>query len=72
MSRKGNRRDNAVMERFFLNLKMEQLWQRRYANPMNATRNIDHYIGGFYNTRRLHSVLNCQAPIEFENNPAIH
>jgi len=32
MSRKGNCWDNAVMERFFLNLKMECLWQHRYAN----------------------------------------
>jgi transposase InsO family protein len=26
MSRKGNCWDNAVMERFFLNLKMERVW----------------------------------------------
>ena len=29
MSRKGNCWDNAVMERFFLNLKMERVWQKR-------------------------------------------
>ena len=28
MSRRGNCWDNAVMERFFLNLKMERVWQR--------------------------------------------
>ena len=28
MSRKGNCWDNAVMERFFLNLKMERVWQK--------------------------------------------
>ena len=27
---------NAVMERFFLNLKMERVWQREYANQMEA------------------------------------
>ena len=32
MSRKGNCWDNSVMERFFLNLKMERVWQRDYAN----------------------------------------
>ena len=32
MSRKGNCWDNAVMERFFLNLKMERVWQKDYAN----------------------------------------
>ena len=31
MSRKGNCWDNAVMERFFLNLKMERVWQRAAA-----------------------------------------
>ena len=32
MSRKGNCWDNAVMERFFLNLKRERVWQNDYAN----------------------------------------
>ena len=32
MSRKGNCWDNAVAERFFLNLKMERVWQREYAS----------------------------------------
>uniref|UniRef100_UPI001D0C8F00 hypothetical protein n=1 Tax=Escherichia coli TaxID=562 RepID=UPI001D0C8F00 len=36
MSRKGNCWDNAVMERFFLNLKMERVWQTRYANHTEA------------------------------------
>jgi len=68
MSRKGNCWDNAVIERFFLNLKMERLWQRRYANPQEAARDIDHYIVGFYNTSRVHSTLNYQSPVAFENN----
>jgi transposase InsO family protein len=38
MSRKGNCWDNAVMERFFLNLKMERVWQHNYANHAEATR----------------------------------
>ena len=32
MSRKGKCWDNAVMERFFLNLKIERVWQQDYAN----------------------------------------
>ena len=32
MSRNGNCRDNAVKERFFLNLKMERVWQHGHAN----------------------------------------
>ncbi len=38
MSRKGNCWDNAVMERFFLNLKMERVWRRQYANHTEAIR----------------------------------
>ncbi len=37
MSRKGNYWNNAVTERFFLNLKMERVWQRQYANHADAT-----------------------------------
>jgi len=57
---------NAVMERFFLNLKMERLWQRHYANPLEARNDINQYIVGFYNTRRLHSTLGYQSPNNFE------
>jgi putative transposase len=48
MSRKGNCWDNSVMERFFLNLKMERVWQRQYANHDEARRDINLYIVGFY------------------------
>jgi len=60
------------MPRFFLNLKMQRLWQRRYANAMEAADDIKHCIVGFCNTIRLHSALNCQAPVAFENNPSSH
>jgi len=36
MSRKGNCWDNAVAERFFLSLKMERVWQSKYANQAEA------------------------------------
>ncbi|MFT4267130.1 MAG: IS3 family transposase [Xenophilus sp.] len=66
MSRKGNCWDNAVMERFFLNLKMERVWQRNYANPDEAIADITHYIVGFYNTHRLHSTLGYRSPADYE------
>ncbi|WP_143164538.1 integrase core domain-containing protein, partial [Lampropedia hyalina] len=66
MSRKGNCWDNAVMERFFLNLKMERLWQRRYANHQEAMADINHYIVAFYNTHRLHSSLGYRSPAQYE------
>ena len=66
MSRKGNCWDNAVMERFFLNLKMERVWQRDYANHAEATRDVTDYIVGFYNSIRLHSTLGYLPPNHFE------
>lgn len=67
MSRKGNCWDNAVMERFFLNLKMERVWQRNYANHAEAIRDIADYIVGFYNTARLHSKLGYLSPSRYEH-----
>lgn len=66
MSRKGNCWDNAVMERFFLNLKMERVWRRDYANQDEAIRDVADYIVEFYNARRLHSKLGYQSPNAFE------
>ena len=43
MSRNENCRGNAVVDRFFLNLKMERLWQRDYANHAEAMRDIADY-----------------------------
>ena len=66
MSRKGNCWDNAVMERFFLNLKMERVWQRDYANHAEAIRDVADYIVGFYNNMRLHSTLGYLPPNTYE------
>lgn len=66
MSRKGNCWDNAVMERFFLNLKMERVWQRDYANQLEAVKDITGYIVGFYNCVRLHSTLGNLPPMIYE------
>ena len=70
MSRKGNCWDNAVAERFFLNLKMERVWQRNYANHSEATIDIADYIVGFYNSERLHSVLGKLPPSVYERKMA--
>ena len=71
MSRKGNCWDNAVMERFFLSLKTERVWQRDYANHAEATTDIADYIVGFYNSVRLHSKLGNLPPNAFEQQSAI-
>jgi putative transposase len=70
MSRKGNCWDNAVMERFFLNLKMERVWQRNYANHAEAARDVTDYIVGFYNSVRLHSKLGYLPPNSYEQKMA--
>jgi len=70
MSRKGNCWDNAVMERFFLNLKMERVWQRDYANHAEAIRDINDYIVNFYNEVRLHSTLGYCSPNQVERRAA--
>ena len=71
MSRKGNCWDNAVMERFFLNLKMERVWQKDYANHAEAMTDVADYIVGFYNCERLHSKLGNLSPNAFERESAI-
>ena len=70
MSRKGNCWDNAVMERFFLNLKMERVWQKDYANHQEAMTDVADYIVGFYNSTRLHSKLGYLSPNAFERKSA--
>ena len=72
MSRKGNCWDNAVMERFFLNLKMERVWQKDYANHAEAINDVADYIVDFYNSTRFHSKLGNLSPNAFERESAIH
>jgi len=67
MSRLGDCWDNAVAERFFLNLKMERIWQRRYVDRAEARRDITQYIVGFYNPVRLHSTLGYESPTNYED-----
>lgn len=70
MSRRGNCWDNAVAERFFLNLKMERVWQRQYANHAEAKADITDYIVGFYNCKRINSALGNLSPTVYERKMA--
>ena len=70
MSRKGNCWDNAVAERFFLNLKMERIWQRNYATHAEARLQVVNYIAGFYNYERLHSLWCYLSPSIYERTMA--
>ena len=53
------------MERFFLSLKMERVWQKDYANHLAAINDVADYIVGFYNSIRLHSKLGNLSPNAF-------
>jgi putative transposase len=70
MSGRGNCWDNAVAERFFLNLKMERVWQRDYANQEEAKKDIADYIVSFYNASRINSVLGNMSPVAYEQKMA--
>jgi putative transposase len=59
-----------VMARFFLNLKMERVWQKDYANHAEAMTDVADYIAGFYNCTRLHSKLGNLSPNAFERESA--
>lgn len=74
MRRKGNCWDNAVMARFFLNLKMERVWQQDYANHVEAEAvgDMADHIVGFYNAVRLHSKLGNLPPNAYEQHMAIN
>lgn len=70
MNRKGNYWDNAVTERFFLNLKMERVWQPLYANQAEALEDVVDYIVNLYKPVRLHSTLGYLSPNTFEHRAA--
>lgn len=67
MSRKGNCWDNSVAESFFARLKEERVSWRHYQTRQEAREDILNYMTMFYNSRRLHSALGYQSPIQFEN-----
>lgn len=70
MSRKGDCWDNAPMESFFHTLKTERVHHRVYATRAEARRDLFGHIGGFYNSRRLHSALGYISPAEAERRAA--
>lgn len=66
MSRTANCYDNATMESFWASLKAEAF--RSLPSTHTEARLLIHdYIDAFYNTRRLHSSLAYQSPIQFES-----
>lgn len=66
MSRRANAWDNAVMESFFKSLKVERIYQVRYATRAQARLDIVSWIEGFYNRERLHSANDYRTPVQME------
>ncbi|MGF1706839.1 IS3 family transposase [Enterovibrio baiacu] len=69
MSRRGNCWDNAPMERLFRSLKSEWVPTLGYTSFTEATRDISHYLMGYYNWERPHSYNDGIPPAKAENRP---
>lgn len=67
MSRRGNCYDNAAMEAFWSTLKREAMAQSASWSKDRVRRELFEYIEAFYNRSRLHSSLDYQSPVDFEN-----
>jgi putative transposase len=67
MSRRACCYDNATMESFWSSLKQELIYRRVFATRAEARRAIFEFVEAFYNRCRLHSGLNYNSPVDFEN-----
>ena len=68
MGSAGDAYDNAMCESFFATLECELIWKRSFRAAADARREVFGFIEGFYNTRRLHSSLGYESPLDFERN----
>jgi len=68
MSRADNPYDNAFMESCFSRFKAELMQDGAFDNAEDAQTEIFEYIEMYYNTKRRHSSLNYQSPMNFESN----
>ena len=70
MSRTAHCYDNAAMESFWASLKTGAI-RSIPASHARARLLVQDYIDTFYNSRRLHSSLSFQSPLDFES-PLLH
>jgi len=66
MSQPGHCYDNAAMESFWSTLKSELVHRSTFTDLPQAARAINDYIQNFYNPKRLHSALDFNSPVDFE------
>ena len=64
MSRKGNCRDNAVMENFFGTLKSECFYLSEFSSVNELRKAIEDYID-YYNNERISLKLKGLSPVEY-------
>lgn len=60
--------DNAMCESFFATLECELLSRSRFKTRDEAKLSVFEFIEGWYNPHRLHSSLDYQSPIRYEQN----
>lgn len=61
MDGKGRALDNIIIERFWRNIKYEEVYLKEYETPRETRKNIRDYID-FYNHVRPHQSLNYKTP----------
>jgi putative transposase len=66
MSQRGYCYDNAAMESFWSTLKSDLVHRCNFPDLPQAGRAINDYIQNFYNPKRLHSALDFNSPVDFE------
>ncbi|MCU7911727.1 MAG: IS3 family transposase [Candidatus Thiodiazotropha sp. (ex Lucinoma aequizonata)] len=66
MSRKGDCRDNTVLESFFGSLKQERVHWRNYQTRHEDQQDVLQYISIFYNGQRFHSYFGYMSPNNYE------
>lgn len=62
----GDAYDNAMCESFFATLECELLNRRSFRTQSEARIAVFRWLEGWYNTRRRHSALDYQSPINYE------
>lgn len=65
MSKSGDPYDNAAMESFWSTVKTGCVYGRRFKTRKEARQTIFEYVYGFYNTRRYHSAIGYEKPLEY-------
>ena len=70
LNRPGHCTDNAFMESFFHSLKAELIRGTSYKTANELRHSLSAYINKFYNTTRLHSALNYESPLQYEQRAA--